>query len=207
MLKTSASTTKILASVVLVAGAASVAGMGTFGAFTSTTTASETVATGKVVLTSAQHSVLGTTVSAANLVPGDTVQRALTLTRSSDTEAFGSVKLTTTAAAGTASLLTSDTSMGLQMAIDQCTGGTWTKGTGNVLTCAGGTETVVVASRPVIGSAVDLADATTALNAAGAQSELRITLSLPAAADDTFQGKTSTIDFTFDATQRAAQSK
>ncbi|MCW2852724.1 MAG: hypothetical protein JWM84_2388, partial [Nocardioides sp.] len=32
-----ASSTKILASVVLVAGAASVAGLGTFGAFTSTT--------------------------------------------------------------------------------------------------------------------------------------------------------------------------
>lgn len=205
MLKTSASTTKILASVVLVAGAASVAGMGTFGAFTSTTTATEAVSTGKVVIGLTQHATLGTSVAASNLVPGDTVQRAVTLTRSADTEAFGSVKLTTTGS--TANLLTSDVSNGLQMAIDQCTGGTWTKGTGNDLTCTGGTVTSILAASPVVGANRDLAAATTALNGAGAKSELRVTLSLPTAANNDFQGLSNTINFTFDATQRAAQAK
>lgn len=208
MLKSAArsSSTKILASVVLVAGAASVAGLGTFGAFTSTTSASETVGTGKVVIGLTQHATLGTTVSATNLVPGDVVQRAVTLTRSADTEAFGSVKLTT--AGSTANLLTSNVSDGLQLAIDQCTGGTWTKAAStNDLTCTGGTVTSIIAARPVVGSNLDLGAATTALNAAGAKSELRLTLSLPGTADNNFQGLSNTISFTFDATQRAAQSK
>lgn len=208
MLKSAArsSSTKILASVVLVAGAASVAGLGTFGAFTSTTSASENVGTGKVVIGLSQHATLGTTVAATNLVPGDVVQRAVTLTRSADTEAFGSVKLTT--AGSTANLLTSNVSDGLQLAIDQCTGGTWTKAAStNDLTCTGGTVTSIVAARPVVGTNLDLGAATTALNAAGAKSELRLTLSLPATADNNFQGLSNTISFTFDATQRAAQSK
>lgn len=208
MLKSAArsSSTKILASVVLVAGAASVAGLGTFGAFTSTTSASETVGTGKVVIGLTQHATLGTTVAATNLVPGDVVQRAVTLTRSTDTEAFGSVKLTT--AGSTSNLLTSNVSDGLQLAIDQCTGGTWTKAAStNDLTCTGGTVTSIVASRAVVGANLDLGAATTALNAAGAKSELRLTLSLPGTADNNFQGLSNTISFTFDATQRAAQSK
>ncbi|MDO9494171.1 MAG: TasA family protein [Nocardioides sp.] len=201
------SSTKILASVVLVAGAASVAGMGTFGAFTSTTSASESVATGKVEIGLTQNAALGTTVPANNLVPGDTVQRAVTLTRSSETEAFGSVKLTT--AGSTANLLTSDVSNGLQMAIDQCTGGSWTQvGTTKALECTGGgTVTSVVAAGPVVQTNTDLAVAKEALNAAGAKSELRITLTLPDAAGNTFQGLSNAITFTFDATQRAAQAK
>jgi spore coat-associated protein N len=208
MLKSAArsSSTKILASVVLVAGAASVAGLGTFGAFTSTTSASENVGTGKVVIGLTQHATLGTTVAATNLVPGDIVQRAVTLTRSADTEAFGSVKLTT--AGSTANLLTSNISDGLQLAIDQCTGGTWTKAAStNDLTCTGGTVTSIVATRPVVGSNLDLGAATTALNGGTAKSELRLTLSLPGTADNNYQGLSNTISFTFDATQRAAQSK
>jgi spore coat-associated protein N len=196
--------TKVLASVVLVAGAASVAGLGTFGAFTSTTSASESVATGKVVLGLTQHTALGTTVAAHELVPGDTVQRAVVLTRSSDTETFGSVKLTTVG--GTANKLTTDPTHGLQLAVDQCSTG-WAKAaTTNELTCSG-TVTSVVASRAVVGANLDLGAATTALNAAGAAANLRISLSLPATADNTFQGLSNTIAFTFDATQRAAQYK
>ncbi|WP_134741503.1 TasA family protein [Nocardioides sp. 503] len=200
-----ASSTKILASVVLVAGAASVAGLGTFGAFTSTTSASEAVGTGKVVLGLTQHASLGTTVAATNLVPGDTVQRAVVLTRSNDTEAFGSVKLTT--AGGTANKLTTDQTDGLKLAVDQCTTG-WTKATGsNDLTCVGGTVTNLIASRPVVGTNLDLAAATTALNSNAAAANLRVTLTLPEAADNTFQGLSNTVAFTFDATQRAATSK
>ncbi|MDP2775309.1 MAG: TasA family protein [Nocardioides sp.] len=205
-LAASSSSTKILASVVLVAGAASVAGMGTFGAFTSTTSASESVGTGKVEIALTQNANLGTTVPATNLVPGDTVQRAVVLTRSTDTEAFGSVKLT--AAGSTTNLLTSDVSNGLQLAIDQCTGGTWTQvADTKTLDCVGGTVTSVVAAGPVAQTNSDLAVAKTALNTAAAKSELRLTLSLPTAADNTFQGLSNDITFTFDATQRVAQAK
>lgn len=193
--------TKVFASVVLVAGAASVAGLGTYGSFTSTTSASETVTNGKVVIGLNQHSTLGTTVAATNVVPGDKIQRAVTLTRSADTEAFGSVKLTTSA--GTANLLSSDATNGLQLVVDQCSV-PWTAA-GKALTCSG-TTTAVVATSPVIGSAIDLGPATTTLNtgAGAGASNLRIQLTLPTSADNTFQGLSNTINFTFDATQRTA---
>ncbi|GEP39578.1 hypothetical protein NPS01_32410 [Nocardioides psychrotolerans] len=196
--------TKILASVVLVAGAASVAGLGTFGAFTSSTAASEAVANGNVKIELTQHADLGTTVAATNMVPGDRVQRSVTLVRNANTEAFGSVKLTTSA--GTANLLSSDTTNGLQLTVEQCAT-PWTKvGTTNELACAT-TPTTVIASKPVIGTAVDMAAATTTLNAVGAASYLRIQLLLPATADNTFQGLANNLTFTFDATQRAATFK
>ena len=59
----------------------------------------------------------------------------------------------------------------------------------------------------MVGTNLDLAAATTALNATGAASNLRISLTLPEAADNTFQGLSNTIGFTFDATQRTAQFK
>jgi len=193
---------KIFASVVLVSGAASVAAMGTYGSFTSTTSASENVSTGKVVLNSAAG-VRGLSVDALGLVPGDTVQRTVTLTRSNDTDSFGSVKVTTAATSN--NLLTSDATNGLQLKIDQCSVA-WVKPAGNDLTCSG-TTTNVVAQRAVIGTNLDLGAATTALNAVGATSNLKVTLTLPTGADNTFQGLTNTVNFTFDATQRTAEAR
>lgn len=195
-------TAKIFASVVLVGGAASVAGLGTFGSFTDTTSASESVSAGKVDINLSQHASLGTTVAATNLVPGDTIQRAVTLTRSTDTEKFGSVLLSTTA--GTANLLSSDATSGLQLAVDQCSVAWAQVGTTNQLTCAG-TTTSVLASRAVVGTNLDLSAATTALNAVGAASNLRLSMTLPVSAGDTFQGLTNAVTFKFDATQRTAE--
>jgi predicted ribosomally synthesized peptide with SipW-like signal peptide len=150
----STTSAKIFASVVLVGGAAGVAGLGTFGAFTDTTSASTSVSSGKVDIGLTQHATLGTTVAAADLVPGDTVQRAVTLTRSVDTEKFGSVLLTTSA--GTTNVLSTDATKGLQLTVDECSVA-WTKvGATNQLSCSG-TTTNVVASRAVIGTNLDLA--------------------------------------------------
>jgi predicted ribosomally synthesized peptide with SipW-like signal peptide len=194
--------TKIAASVVLVGAAASVAGLGTFGSFTDSTSASENVSTGKVDISSA-NGAQGFTMAASNLVPGDTVQRTIVLTRSSDTEKFGTVSLTTTA--DTNNLLTSDATNGLQLKLEQCDAA-WVQGQSNTLTCPGNTVTVL-AQRAVLGSSVDLGPATNALNAAGAVSNLRATLTLPSTAGNTFQGLTNKVNFTFDATQRAAESR
>ena len=199
-----ATAVKLFASVVLVGGAASVAALGTYGSFTSTTSASENVSTGKVVLNSAAG-VRGLSVDATNLVPGDTVQRTVTLSRSTaDTDSFGSVKLTTTAT--TNNVLTSDATNGLQLKVDQCSVA-WTKpANSNDLQCSGSTTTVV-AQRAVLGQNIDLAAANTTLNAAGATSHLRTTLTLPTNADNTFQGLSNTINFVFDGTQRAAEAR
>lgn len=196
-------TTKILASVVLVAGAASVAGLGTFGSFTSTTSASQDVTSGKIELSLAQGAV-ATTVPAVGLVPGDTVQRTVTLSRGSDNENFGGVTLTTTASPS--SVLDTDATNGLQLKVEQC-GTAWTQaGSTKTFTCAGG-ATTVVGQRAVIGSNLPTADMLSSLNGASKTAFLRLTLSLPTTADNTFQGKSSTIKFTFDATQRTREDR
>ncbi|MDN4161944.1 TasA family protein [Nocardioides abyssi] len=200
---------KIVASVALVAGAASVAGLGTFGAFTSTTSATESVAAGTIKLSSTQG-VQGPALNATGLVPGDTVQRDLTLTRGATDEKFGSLRLTTTAA--TANLLSTDATNGLRLALDQCSV-PWVKGTPvsatgtTPLTCPGTTQSVL-ANSPVVQANVDLPHALTTLNAeTGRTSYLKATLTLPTAAGNDFQGLANTINLTFDATQRANENR
>lgn len=191
--------TKVLASIAVVAAAAGIAGMGTFGAFTSTTAADQEVGAGVVKIGLTQHATAGTNVKAVGLVPGDTVQRAVTLTRDDATESFGSVRLTTTATTP-ANLLTTDAAKGLQLAIDSCAT-PWTV-SGKALTCAN--PIPVLARRAVIGENLDLTAATTALNGEAKAANLRFTLTLPEAAGNEFQGLNSTLNLKFDATQRAA---
>lgn len=203
LLATKSAAVKVLASVALVGGAASVAGLGTFGAFTSTTSASQDVATGKVVLTST-GGAQGFSAPVTNMVPGDTIQRSVVLTRSNDTEAFGSIKLTTTATS-TPNLLTTDATNGLQLTVEACPVA-WAKAANtNDLTCSGQVDTVVTKRAVLAGTGSDLAYVTNALNSAGKTANLKVTLTLPESADNNFQGLSNTINFTFDATQRAAK--
>jgi len=200
LLASKSAAVKVLASVALVGGAASVAGLGTFGAFTSTTSANQAVTSGKVIL-STTSGPQDFSAAVTNMVPGDTIQRSVTLQRSSDTETFGGVTLTTTAT-DTPTLLTTDATNGLQMKVEECSVA-WVKAaTTSDLTCSG-TTTPPVASQRVIGSLLPIP--TTTLNAAGRTSYLKVTLTLPANADNTFQGLTNTVKFTFDATQRTAK--
>lgn len=194
---------KVFASVVLVGGAASVAGLGTFGSFTSTTDASAAVASGKVELTLG-NPALGLSVPAANLVPGDTVQRAITLNRSAASEKFGAVTMTTASTATPATVLTTDATNGLQLKVEQCAT-SWTQ-SGNALTCA--TPTLLVASRQVIGADIGLGQALTdTLNSGTPTAFLKVTVTLPTTADNTFQSKTDGVKFAFTATQRAGEAR
>ncbi|NPC96632.1 TasA family protein [Nocardioides sp. zg-DK7169] len=191
--------TKIVASVALVAGAASVAGLGTFGAFTSTTSASQDVGSGTVKLGPTASNM---NIAAAGLVPGDTVQRSVTLTRETGSQTFGAVKLSTTA--NTQNILVNDATNGLKMTVEQCPT-PWST-SGNALTCSSA-PTTVIAARPVLATGIDLAAPLTALNGASATSFLRVTLQLPATAGNEFQGQNNSLTFTFDAQQRGSQAK
>lgn len=197
---------KVLASVALLGVAASVAGLGTYGSFTSTTSASETVTAGsvKVELGAANTAANRLTVPAVGVIPGDTIQRAVTLSNTGN-QNFGGVTLTTTATAP-ASKLTTDGVNGLQVTVDACSV-PWTEaGTAPAYTytCTG-TTTSVLPSRPIIGT--DLALSSLASITSAKADNLRVTATLPTAADNTFQGLTGTVDFAFTATQRAATSR
>ena len=196
---------KVLLSLGALGAAGAIAGMGTFATFTSTTSATQSVSSGNVEI------ALGATgtaanrlsVTATNVMPGDTIQRAVNLV-STSSEGLGSVALTTTAP--TSSLLNTDATDGLQMVIDQCPVA-WTV-VGDPLvnptyTCA--TPTAALATGPVVRSGAALTGLSV-LTAPGT-SYLRITLTLPTSADNDFESLTSVIDYSFLATQRAATNR
>ncbi|MDP8970910.1 MAG: CalY family protein [Actinomycetota bacterium] len=197
---------KVLLSIAAVGAAASIAGLATFATFTGSTSASQTVSTGTVMI------ALGTaggadnrlTIGASDLAPGDTMQRHVKL---SNTGSLNLASITLTTAATTTSVLDTDGTKGLQMVIEKCAAG-WVESlsTPYTYTCADvGGPTTVLASQRVIGSGLSLSGLSS--TTAGSNDSLRVTLTLPTTADDTFQGKTSTIQYTFTGTQRAATSK
>ena len=197
---------KVLGSLAVLGLAASIAGLGTFATFTSSTSASQSISSGTVSIalgaTGAPTNRL--TVNATNIVPGDTMQRSVDLT-SSSSDPLGSVSLTTSAAPS--SLLDTDATNGLQMTITACSV-PWTEaGTSPAFTytCSGATSTVV-ATRAVVGSNLSLSGLN-ALTSANSTDHLRVTLSLPATAGNTFQGLSSTISYAFTGTQRTATNR
>jgi hypothetical protein len=143
------------------------------------------------------------TVNATAIAPGDTIQRSVDLSNTGSID-FGSVTLGT--AASPSSLLDTDATNGLQMVIDRCSTA-WTEaGTAPAYTyTCGGTTSSVVATRAVIGSTIALSNLSSIT--AGSTDKLRVTLTLPSAAGNTFQNQSSTIAYTFTATQRSATNK
>jgi predicted ribosomally synthesized peptide with SipW-like signal peptide len=191
--------TKLLLSLAALGVAGAMAGLGTFASFTGSTSASQTVASGTVTLNLGAVNRL--TVGATGVAPGDTLQRAFDLTNAGTLD-MASISLTSTATAS--SLLDTDATNGLQMVVDRCSN-VWTEsGPPYTYTCSGATTTII-ASRAVIGSNLSMGGLS-ALTAAGTD-HLRLTLTFPSAAGNTFQNQSSTLLYTFTGTQRVATSK
>ncbi len=190
-------TKRLLLSIAAIGSAASIAGLGTFAVFTNTTSESHAVTTGTVVVGLGD---LGTSanrldIDATAVAPGDTIQRSVTLANDGTLD-LASVTLTTSA--DPSSILDTDATDGLQMTIDQCDVAWTESGPPYTYTCSG-TTTTTVASRAVIGTDLALSDLTLT---AGATNHLRVTLTLPTTAGNTFQDLTSTISYAFTGTQR-----
>src|SRR6476646_5319909 len=183
---------KLLLTIAILGATASIAGLGTFATFTSSTSASHTVASGTVTIglgaTGASTNRL--TVDATAIAPGDTIQRSVDLI-DQGTLNLASVTLTTTAT--TSSVLDTDATNGLQMVIDRCSQAWTESGPPYTYTC-GGSSSTVLASRAVIGSSIALSNLTLT---AGSTDHLRVTLTFPSAAGNTLQNQSSTISYTF----------
>ncbi len=192
-------TRKVLGSLAVLGTAAAVAGLGTFGTFTdSTTPISTQVTSGTVSIDLAQPAAPVPAVT-TGLLPGDSIARTITLVNDGNSP-LSSVSLGVTAPA--TSLLTSDPVHGLQLTLTSCTA-PWTQATAApTYTCAGTAKTHIT------GAAVGTRalDAPASLTPGGTD-HLLATLSLPATADNTFQGKTSTLALTFSGIQRAATTR
>ena len=201
----SAQRRKLLVSLAVISAAASIAGLGTFATFTSSTSASQSVSSGTVTIalgaTGASTNRL--TVGASNIAPGDTIKRSVDLIDSGSID-LASITLTTNAT--TSSLLDTDATNGLQMVIDRCSNA-WTEGgtaPAYTYTCSGATSTVL-ASRAIVGTNLALSNLSALTN--GVTDHLRVTLSFPSAAPNSFQNQSSTVQYTFTGTQRAGTSK
>ena len=195
---------KVLLSAVLVTVAATVAGVGAFATFTDTASVSQANTSGTVTLNPISASGAGNRLSigATNIAPGDTIERAVNIKDTGNID-LNDVKLTTTASP--TSLLDTDGTNGLQMLIEKCSVA-WTEagaGPPYTYTCSGTTSTSL-ASTPVIGANQTLSNLTLT---AGSDNFLRVKLTLPTTADNTFQNKASTISYAFTATQRNGQAK
>src|SRR5947209_4796189 len=193
---------KLLLTIAVLGATASIAGLGTFATFTSSTSASHTVSSGTVVIalgaTGASTNRLN--VDATAIAPGDTIQRSVDLI-DQGTINLASVTLTTTAT--TSSVLDTDATNGLQMQIDRCSQDWTESGPPYTYTCGGSTSTVL-ASQRVIGSNLPLSNVT--LAGGGGTDHLRVKLTFPTGST-IGQGASSTISYQFTATQRAATSK
>jgi spore coat-associated protein N len=193
-------TSRIATAVAALVVALLLTGVGAYSTFTGTAASSLSVTTGTVTIalgaTGASTNRLS--VSATNVAPGDTIQRSVDLINQG-TLNLATLTLTTTATVS--SLLDTDATNGLQMVIDECSV-PWTEAgisPAFTYTCSGSTSSVL-ASRQVIGSNLTLSNLSSLT--AGNTDHLRVTLTLPTSAGNTFQGLTSTIQFAFTGVQR-----
>src|SRR3954471_5844997 len=194
---------KLLLTAAVLGATASIAGLGTFATFTSSTSASHTVSSGTVTIalgaTGASTNRLN--VDATAIAPGDTIQRSVDLINQG-TINLASASLTT--AATTSSVLDTDATNGLQMVIDKCSQAWTESGLPYTYTCGGSTSSVL-SSRAVIQTGVTLSNLSSIT--AGSTDHLRVTLTFPSGAGNSFQNKSSTIQYTFTGTQRAGTDK
>ena len=193
-------TRKVLGSLAVIGTAAAVAGLGTFGTFTdSTTPVSAQLTSGTVSIDLAQPAAPIPAVT-TGLLPGDSIARTLTLVNDGNSP-LSSVALGVSTT--NPSVLTTDPVNGLQLTLKACSVA-WTQaGTAPLYTCAG-TERAITTGGAAIGNRTLEAPASLT---PGGTDHLLLTLSLPTTADNTFQGKTSTLALTFSGVQRAATTR
>ena len=200
-LANSSTARKVVGSLGVLGTAAAVAGMGTFGNFTdSTTPVATTIQSGTLSIDLSQPG-FAVPVTTTGFVPGDSLTRAVNLVNDGNSP-LGSVTLNSSATAS--SVLTTDLTNGLQLTVKKCSVA-WTQGgtaSAATYTCAG-TETLVTTGPVVNNVAISGA---AALNAGGTD-YLTFSISLPASADNTFQGKSASLSLTFTGTQRTGTAR
>ncbi len=192
---TSSTARKVIGSLGVIGAAAAVAGMGTFGSFTDSTTAvNTTISSGTVKIELNQAAVVPFT--ATGLVPGDSVTRTFTLKNAGTTD-FGSVSLESLPTNSPQSVLTTDITNGLQLAVKSCPVA-WTQN-GNAFSCASGEKTLLTGPAAVTKTLTSPASLTSGLS-----DNIAITYTLPSTAGNAFQGKSADLSLVFTAQQRTA---
>jgi hypothetical protein len=189
---------KVIGSLGVIGAAAAVAGLGTFGTFTdSTAPLNATVATGTLSINLNPANDTGTlTMAADKFVPGDSLTRSVNLVNDGTTN-FSALNLVAAASDATkTSLLNTDAVNGLKLTVKSCSTA-WTKPTATTYACSGVTKDLVN-NQPAVGT---FALATPTSLTAGGTDHLIVSLALPTAAGNQFQGLSSALSLTFGGTQ------
>jgi predicted ribosomally synthesized peptide with SipW-like signal peptide len=188
------SATTVVGAIAAVGAAVAVAGLGTMGSFTDSTTPVDTkVDTGVLSIDISQPSGV-VPFDGGAMVAGDSRATLIDLVNDGNTP-LSTVRLQTWATQS--SVLDSDRSNGLQLRVDSCSV-PWTTG-GAAPTCAGTVRGYL--DLPIIIDNQSLPG--TAALAAGATDHLRLTASLPStASSEAFEGATSNLSFQFTGVQR-----
>jgi hypothetical protein len=192
---------RIAASIVVVGAAAAVAGLGTFGTFTDSTTPVVTrLDTGvlSIALTKAADAATLSLFDDGSFLAGDSQSSAIDLVNGG-TVTLGEMRMASVATRSSA--LDSDRVNGLQLTVDSCSE-SWELDDGE-WECDGRTTRFysgpIVADAPLTGAA-SLAPRRV--------NHLLLTATLPAATTaDMVAGATSDLDFTFSATQRGGRAR
>jgi hypothetical protein len=192
---------KVVGSLAVLGTAAAVAGMGTFGSFTDSTTPVDTTIASGTLSINVNQTGYAVPVTTAGFVPGDSITRAINLVNDGSA-ALGSVNFTSAATAG--SILTTDTVNGLQLSLKSCSVA-WTQGgsaAAPTYTCAGTTAPLYTGPAVTTMGMNNPASLT-----AGNTDYLLFSVSLPTSADNTFQGKTATLSLSFTGMQRSGTAR
>jgi hypothetical protein len=196
---------KIVGSLAVIGTAAAVAGLGTYGNFTdSTTPLNTTIETGTLSINLAQpDDAVAIPVSTSGFVPGDSMSRAVDLVNDGSS-ALGSVSLTT-ALTTPANSLTTDVTNGLQLDVKACSVA-WTEGgtaAAPTYSCAGDVRSLLSGSAAPRSTNLDKP----ASLAVGGADHIVFTISLPTSAGTAMQGQTAGLSLTFTGTQRAGTAR
>ncbi|MHB1787473.1 MAG: TasA family protein [Acidimicrobiales bacterium] len=192
---------------VAVAGGIAAIGAGAFATFNATVAGGPQAinsGTMKIDLGATGASTNRLTVNATNIAPGDTIDRSVDLSNdSTNNMPFSAVTLSTSFSPS--SLLNTSSTMGLQLTVSECSV-PWTEaGTSPAFTyTCSGTTTSLLGPAPWAMTATSLGALNVLSGSNTAVDHLLFHLVLPSTADNTLQGQSSTVTYTFTATQRAA---
>ena len=194
---------KVVGSLAILGTAAAVAGLGTYGNFTdSTTPMNTTVASGTLSIDLTQPAgAYAIPVSVTGLVPGDSITRAVNLVNDG-TLGLSSVSLLSSATAP--SILTTDATNGLQLSVKSCSV-PWTQGgtaSAPTYTCSATQNTLMTG--PVVNNAA--LSNPNSLNAGGTD-YLTFSISLPSTAGNGFQGQSAGLSLYFTGAQRSGSAR
>ncbi len=186
---------KVAGSIAVVGAAAAVAGLGTFGGFTGSTSALDASAgTGVLSVDVSQAgSSAPVPIATVSMLPGDVGAFPMDL-HNSGTVDLSTVKLDSRAV--TSSLLDTDRQHGLQLKLETCEAA-WVRTSATSFTCATGKKELYagpVAADVTLDGAYSLT--------AGKKDHLLATVSFPTTGGDALQGQSSSMEFVFVATQR-----